>query len=322
MLFTYFRKDILRLAALTLAMLFSLPISAQNYPDRPVTLVVPFTPGSFSDLSARVYAKELGQIFGQLFVIENISGIAGIRKVKTSPPNGLVLLWHTNAATSSQAILANPDFDIRKDFVPVGRSVQTPLAIFVSNKSGFMTIKDVIEFAKKNPGKLNYGSAGVGSMTHLNAELFMKRAGIDMIHVPYKGGSAAYTALMAGEIDFLIYDPSFAAATKDKTRLVAILSKERWDSYKNLPTIEESGGPQLEANVWNGVFAPAGTPSQITLNINQAIRKAAESPDIEKYMAANGYEPAWVSQEDFKREVDSEVLQWSEVVRFANVPLQ
>ena len=317
-----FITRVTRLCVLAAAAFTSSFGSAQEYPSKPVTLVVPFAAGSFNDVSARVFAKELGKTFGQPFVVENRPGVAAIRQVKAATPNGLTLLWHSSSSTSGQALLAKPDYDFRKDFIPVAKAVQTPLAIFASTTSGLTSVKSIIDYAKKHPGKLNYGSAGIGTTTHLNAEIFMKRAGIDMVHIPYKGGSAVYTALMADEIDVLMYDPAFAAMIKEKGRLLAMLSKNRWSTYKEVPTIEESGGPLVDAVVWTGMFAPAGTPMAIVAQLNAAIKLAAEAPDVIRYMKTNGYESGWSPQESFQKDIEVELALWTEVVRFANLPLQ
>lgn len=296
--------------------------SAQDYPSKPVTLVVPFAAGSFNDISARVVAKELGKTFGQPFVVDNRPGVAGIRTVAAATPNGLTLLWHSSSSTSGQAMYAKPDYDFRKDFIPVAKAIKTPLAIFTSASSGLTSVKSIIDYAKSHPGKLNYGSAGMGTTTHLNVELLMDRADIDMVHIPYKGGSAVYTALMSGEIDVLVYDPAFAATIKEKGHLLAMLSKNRWSTYKDVPTIEESGGPLVEAEVWTGLFAPAGTPTTIVAKLNEAIKQATEAPDVISYMKTNGYESSWSPQASFQKDIEAELELWNEVVRLANVPLQ
>lgn len=319
-MFCFFSR-IFRLCILTTAAFTSSFVLAQDYPSKNVTLVVPFAAGSFNDVSARVFAKDLAKTFGKPFVVENRPGIAGIRQVQAAAPDGLTLLWHSSSSISGQALLANPEYDFRKDFIPVSKAVQAPLAIFASSSSGLTSVKSIIEYAKKHPGKLNYGSAGVGTSTHLNAEIFMARAGINMVHIPYKGGSAVYTALMAGEIDVLVYDPAFAATIKDKGRLLAMLSANRWSTYKDIPTIEESGGPRVEAVVWTGLFAPAGTPAAIIAKLNAAIKHAAETPEAISYMKTNGYESGWSPQKNFHKDIEAELAQWTEVVRFANVPL-
>ncbi|MHC8944146.1 Bug family tripartite tricarboxylate transporter substrate binding protein [Advenella incenata] len=317
-----FAARVVKCLTLTTVVFICPTISAQEYPAKPVTLVVPFAPGSLSDATARLYAQELSNKFGQSFVVHNRPGVAGIRHVKTSAPDGLTLLWHSSAATSTQAILSDPGFDIRKDFIAVTTTLEAPLAVFAAKKTGFTTIEDVIEYAKKNPGKLNFGSAGVGTVTHLNMELFMERAGITMVHVAYKGGSPAATALMAGEIDLLIYDPAFKTSLNDKAQLLAILSTQRWPAYADVPTIEESGGPKVDAAVWNGIFAPAGTPEAVISKLNEAIKEAAHAPAVIQYMELNGYIPSWRERKQFDNEVKAEVAQWQELVRRANVPIR
>ncbi len=317
-----FAEKIIKCLTLSTAVLICPAILAQEYPARPVTFVVPFAPGSLSDVTARLYAQELSSKFGQSFIVHNRPGVAGIRHVKTSAPDGLTLLWHSSAATSTQAILSDPGYDIRTDFIAVTTTLETPLAVFTAKKTGFTSMKDVIDHAKNNPGKLNFGSAGVGTVTHLNMELLMERAGIKMVHVPYKGGSLAATTLMAGEVDLLIYDPSFRSTLNEKADLLAILSTQRWPAYADVPTMEESGGPKVDAAVWNGIFAPAGTPEAVIAKLNAAIKEVSQAPEVVTYMATNGYIPSWKTQEQFHNQVKAEVSQWQELVHRANVPMQ
>ncbi len=291
-----------------------------EYPIRPVTLVVPFTPGSTVDISARTFSRELGQRLRQPFTVENRPGLVAFRVVKGSAPDGYTLLWHANGSTIAQTVLKEPDFDIRRDFASVALILRGPLGLFVSADAPYRSVKDLIDDARKNPGKLNYGSSGVGSMIHLSSELFKSLGSVNLVHVPYKGGAEAASALMGGQIQFLVTDP--ASIPRDKSRLLALASKERSPNLPDVPTVSQSGGPDLEVGFWIGMFAPAATPRSAIDKLNSVSREALRSDAFQEYMKKYGYIPAWTSPEDMQRLVMAEVEQWTRIVRDAGIPLQ
>ena len=291
-----------------------------EYPIRPGTLVVPFTPGSTVDISARTFSRELGQRLRQPFTVENRPGLVAFRVVKGSAPDGYTLLWHANGSTIAQTVLKEPDFDIRRDFASVALILRGPLGLFVSADAPYRSVKDLIDDARKNPGKLNYGSSGVGSMIHLSSELFKSLGSVNLVHVPYKGGAEAASALMGGQIQFLVTDP--ASIPRDKSRLLALASKERSPNLPDVPTVSQSGGPDLEVGFWIGMFAPAATPRSAIDKLNSVSREALRSDAFQEYMKKYGYIPAWTSPEDMQRLVMAEVEQWTRIVRDAGIPLQ
>lgn len=291
-----------------------------EYPSRPVTLIVPFTPGSTVDISARTFSRELGQRLRQPFTVENRPGLVAFRVVKGSAPDGYTLLWHANGSTIAQTVLKEPDFDIRRDFASVALILRGPLGLFVSADAPYRSVRDLIDDARKNPGKLNYGSSGVGSMIHLSSELFKSLGNVNLVHVPYKGGAEAASALMAGQIQFLVTDP--ASIPRDKSRLLALASKERSPNLPDIPTVSQAGGPDLEVGFWIGMFAPAATPRSAIERLNSASREALRSDAFQEYIKKYGYIPAWTSPEDMQKLVTAEVEQWTRIVREAGVPLQ
>ncbi|MDO8277368.1 MAG: tripartite tricarboxylate transporter substrate binding protein [Burkholderiaceae bacterium] len=300
----------------------TLGANAQDYPAKPVTLVVPFAAGSVTDASARLFAKEFTRQLGQSFIVENRPGLVGMRLVKAAPADGLTLLWHSGAATVAQTMLSKPDFDIRRDFSPIGCAFQLTLGLHVRSDLNISTYKQFIEYAKKNPGKLNYSTAGIGSVPHLAVEMLRSKAGIEVVHIPYKGGSSVPASILSGEADFLAWDPAVRSLFKDKARTLALFSKVRSPAYPEIPTMVEEGGPLIEAAVWYALFAPANTPTTIVTKMNLAMKQALESPDIVNFMKTNGYVSTWAPAEEFRKQIANEVTQWTEAVRVAKVPLQ
>lgn len=315
------------LRAALLASFFGLLLSAaahaQDYPTRPVTVVIPFGTGSTPDITGRFYSGELSKHLGQQFIVENRPGVVGMRAVKLATPNGLTLLWDSSGATSRQVLLKNPDFDIRADFSPITTVLRDGggLGFFVLPSSPFRSMKDMIDFAKKNPGKLNYGSGGVGSSSHLVVELFNNVAGINVVHVPYKGGPATLAALLSGDIQFTLFDVAQLLAQGDRYRLLAVTTKQRSSFFPNVSTVAESGGPEFEAGFWMGVFAPAGTPQPVVTKLNSSLRDILQTPQSTDFLKKFVYRSAWMTPEDFKRLVAVEVEQWAKAVQLAKVPL-
>ena len=301
------------------------PAAAQQaaYPTRAVSLVVPFTPGSTVDISARTFGRDFSKRLGQPVNIENRPGVAAFRAVKSATPDGHTLMWHSGGATIAQTVLKEPDFDIRKDFLPISMVARGPLALFVKTDSPFKSAKDMIEFARRNPGKLNYGSTGVGSTLHLVSEIFKGVARVDIVNVPYKGGNDAVTALLSGQIDVLFFDASFIlGGGRDKTRIIALTAKERSPFFPEIPTMAESGGPEFDVAFWLGMFAPAGTPRAVVDRLNGMIRESLRAPELQEYLKKQTYVAAWMTPEDMQKLVVQEVEQWTRVVRDVGVPLQ
>lgn len=293
------------------------------YPTRAVTLVVPFGLGSTLDVSARVFSREFSKQLGQPVNVENRPGIVSFRVVKNAVPDGHTLLWHSGGATIAQTVLKEPDFDIRKDFTAISLVMRGPLGLFVQGTSPYKTVRDLLDAARSSPGKLAYASTGVGSTLHFVSEVFKGMSKTDFLHVPYKGGSDAETALMSGQVSFIFYDASLQTRTsRDKVRAIALASKERSPYFPDIPTMTESGGPEYEAAFWVGLFAPAAAPRAATDRLHNTLRAALQSAEIQDYLKKQSYIPALMSTEDAQRLMAREVEQWTRVVRDVGVPLQ
>ncbi len=319
----YKRNFAIAAAVITAATGFAVPASAQsNYPSRAVTMVVPFAPGSTVDISARVFSRDLEKRLGQPFTVENRPGIIAFRVVKNSPPDGQMLLWHSGSATIAQTVLKEPGFDIRKDFAPVSLVVRGPLGFLVKKDSPYKSVKSLLDYAHSNPGKLNYASTGVGSTLHLVSEVFKGAAKVDIVHVPYKGGAPAVSALLSGDVDMLFFDASLAIRSADKVRMLALAAKERSPFFPDVPTFAEDGGLDFEAAFWVGMFASGGTPRPVVDKLNSAIKAALQTAEIQDYMKKQRYVPAWMTPDDMRKLAAKEVDQWTQVVRDVKVPLQ
>lgn len=318
------RVTLVALAALA-GTLVAAPAAAQQatYPTRAVSLVVPFAPGSTLDVSARVFSREFSKQLGQPFNVENRPGIVSFRTVKNATPDGHTLLWHSGGATIAQTVLKEPDFDIRKDFSAVSLVVRGPLGLFVQGNSPYKSVKELLDDARKSPGKLAYASTGVGSTLHFVSEVFKGVSKADFLHVPYKGGSDAETALQSGQVQILFYDMSLQTRTsRDKVRAIALAGKERSPFFPDVPTITESGGPEYEAAFWVGLFAPSAAPRAVVERLHGALRIALQSAEVQDYMKKQSYLPALMSSEDAQKLMAREVEQWTRVVRDVGVPLQ
>ena len=293
---------------------------AQAYPSRPVTLIVPFAPGATTDVLARAVAKELATTWQQPVVVENrpgASGNIGASQVAKAPPDGHTLLVTAAAISASPALYKDPGFKLFETLTPVTVLGVVPLMVVVSPELKVRDFAEFVDYAKKNPGKLALGSGGNGTIPHLGGELLKIRAGIDFVHVPFRGGSQAMLALVGGQIQFTIdggphVAPQIAAG---KVRLLAVTSAKRLPQYPAIPTVAESGFPGYEASAWTMVLAPGGTPRPLVDKIQSDMVRALQAPGMAERLEKLDVQvrsdtPAEAS--DFLRR---EVAKWDEVIR-------
>ncbi len=294
---------------------------AQGYPERPVHLIVPFPPGGGADILARTVAPRLGQALGKPIVIENkpgAGGNVGAEYVAKAAPDGYTLLYGTNGTHGINASLyRNLRFDPIKDFIPVSRMTTIAAMLIVNPQFPPTTVEELIRYAKANPGKVNFASAGNGTTSHLAGELFKTMAGIDIVHVPYRGGAAAVTDLMAGQVQMMIdVMPNALPLARDgRARGIAVSTATRYPGAPEFPTIAESGLPGFEASAWDGIFVPAGTPAPIVARLNAAVREAVEDPQVAEALKARGAQPMPTSPEAFARHVADSSEKWARAVR-------
>jgi tripartite-type tricarboxylate transporter receptor subunit TctC len=302
----------------------SLPTAAHasaDYPSRPIRLVVPFPPGGGADILARTVMPRVEKALGQTIVIENkpgAGGNVGAEYVARATPDGYTLLYGTNGTHAINASLyRNLRFDPIKDFVPVSRMTTIAAMLIVNPQFPPTTVEELIRYARANPGKVNFASAGNGTTSHLAGELFKTMAGIDIVHVPYRGGAPAVTDLVAGQVQMMIdVMPNALPLARDgRARGIAVSTAARYPGAPEFPTIAESGLPGFEAGAWDGIFVPAGTPAPIVARLNAAIRETVEDPPVAEALRARGAQPMPNSPEEFARHIAASAEKWARAVR-------
>jgi len=299
----------------------------QEYPNKPVKIVVPFTAGSATDILARTVGQKLNELWNQTVVVDNRAGAGGsigAGVVAKSPPDGYTLLVHSAAQAVNPFIYPNLPYDTLKDFVQVVPLGGQPNVLVVAPASGYKTVADLIADAKRRPGVLNFGSAGIGSGTHINAEKFKLAAAIDVVHVPYKGTPEALTDTMTGRIAYFFSPISAALPFVRDGKLVAlgVSSGKRSSVLPNVPTVAESGLPGFDYNLWVGMFAPAGTPAVVVDKLNRDVSRALREPDVRERLAALGAEPMPMSAAEFDRFLRAEMDDAAKVVKAAGIKAQ
>jgi tripartite-type tricarboxylate transporter receptor subunit TctC len=305
-----------------IAMALSPPAAAaEGYPDRPIHLIVPFPPGGGADVLARTVMPRVEKALGQPIVIENKPGAGGnigAEYVARAAPDGYTLLYGTNGTHAiNPSLYSSLRFDPAKDFVPVSRMTIIAAMLIVNPKFPVTSVQELIRYAKANPGKVNFASAGNGTTSHLAGELFKTQAGIDIVHVPYRGGALAVTDLVSGQVQMMIdVMPNALPLARDgRARGLAVSTLTRYPGAPEFPTIAESGLPGFEASAWDGIFVPAGTPAAIVTRLNAAIREALDDPQIAQALRARGAIPSPDAPQDFARFIAQSAEKWAGAVR-------
>jgi tripartite-type tricarboxylate transporter receptor subunit TctC len=313
-------------AALVLAV--ATPAASQDYPSRPITLIVPYAAGGGNDVMARIVAERMSKSLGQQIVIENKGGAGGsiaTRQIAKSAPDGYTLgLGGTGTHAINPTLYPNVGYDPRKDFAPVGLIASSALVVLVNNAVAAKSIGELIALAKRDAGKLNYASAGVGSGIHLGAELFATMAGIRLTHIPYKGSSPALTDLLGGHVAvyFSSLPPAISLVREGKVRALAVTGPKRAQSFPDLPTVAEAALPGYEAVLHYGIVAPAGTPRAIVDKLNAALNAALAEPEVREKIIADGADPLPGTPEDYAADIDREETKWSKVVKVSGAKVE
>lgn len=301
---------------------------AQPYPSKPVRIIVPFGAGSTIDIFGRIIAPKLTEAFGQQVIVENRAGAGGaigLDVTAKAPKDG-----YTLAIGASGPLAINPGLDPRlpwdpvRDFAPVTQIAAGPLVIVTHPAVPAKNLKELIALAKARPGKLNYGSPGIGTSNHLAGELLNIAAGINLSHVPYKGNAEALTDLMGGQIDLVPTGiaPALSLVQAGKLRAIAVTGSRRSPIMPDLPTVGESGLPGAEVNVWYGVVAPVGTPSQIINRLNAELVKIMKSPEISERFASQGAQPVTNMPDEFGKLIRADVAKWAKVIKQRGIRLE
>jgi tripartite-type tricarboxylate transporter receptor subunit TctC len=296
-------------------------VAAQDYPSRPITLIVPYAAGGGNDLMARTAAEKMSKALGQQIVIENRGGAGGsiaTRQVAKAEPDGYTLgLGGTGTLAIDPTLYPNAGYDPRKDFAPIGLIATSGLVICVHPSLPAKSIPELIALAKKEPGKLNYASAGTGSGIHLGTEYFATMAGIKLTHIPYKGSSPALTDLIGGHVAiyFSSLPPAIGLIKEGKVRALAVTSAKRSPILPDVPTVAEAALPGYEAVLHYGIVAPAGTPRPIIAKLSAALRTAVLSDELKSRLAEDGAEPLASTPEEYAADIDREETKWSAIVK-------
>lgn len=299
---------------------------AQSYPTKPIHIVVPYGAGGGTDLVYRALAPKLGEILGQQIIIENKPGGAstiGLDAVAKALPDGHTIAVGNIAYGANPSLMKKMPFDAGKDLLPVSLVSTLPLVLVVNPNLPIRDVHQLISYAKANPGKLNYSSAGNGSGNHLAAELFNYMAGLKMQHIPYKGGSPAVLSTMSGDTDILFASIPTAIQHLASQKLIplAVTSARQTSFLPAIPTISEAALPGFEAVEWNGVFVPASTPVNIVRTLNLAFVKALAHPDIKAKLFSLGADPVGSTPEDFAAFISKEIITWGKVVKEAGITI-
>ncbi len=299
------------------------PALAQTWPASAVTMVVPYAAGGNTDIMARLLADSLGRSFGQTVIVENrggAGGAIGADYVSRAAKDGYTLLFGTTAQIAVAPLVQTVRYDPRKDFTPVSIYGTGPDILAVSEKTPVSNLAELIAYAKAHPGEVNYGSGGVGSIAHLAAALFGKDAGIDIRHVPYKGGSQTVTDLLAGQIEMYLGNASeiLPLASSGRIRMLAVSSKNRLPDHADLPTIGETL-PGYVIDSWNGLLAPAGTPKAIVDRLEAETIKAAQDPAVIERMRKLGIFAAGTTSREFAATIETDAPLYREAVKAAGI---
>ena len=293
----------------------------QAYPARPIRLVVPFPPGGAVDFYARVVQQPLSEALGQQLVIDNkagASGMVGAEIVAKSPPDGYTLLLGNIASLAiNVGLYAKMPYDPLKDLTPIVRTVDVNYVLVVHPSVPANTVPELVAYAKANPGKLSYGSAGSGSLPHLGTELFKAQTGIDMLHVPYKGGGPMVTDLLGGTVQVVIGDQAnlMPHVQSGKLRALAVATPKRSPNSPNLPTIAESGLPGYDSTAWQGLAGPAGLPPDVVKRLNEAFNMVMAMPAVRDKLTGGGLEVVGGTPEQFARFIAAEITKWTKIAK-------
>ena len=311
------------LAAAALA--FAGAVGAQNFPSHAVTLTVGFAPGGGADTAARFIAQKLGENIGQPVIVENKAGAGGniaAQHIANAPADGYTIhLTSVGPMTVAPHLVAKLPYDPKRDIAPITMGVVFPNVLVVYSGVPAKTLAEFVALAKQKPGQLSYGSSGVGGAGHLAGELFKQRAGIDVTHVPYKGGGPAMTDLLGGRIDMYVGVPSTVAphVNAGKARALATTGTKRTSMMPNVPTVAESGYPGFEATNWYAFVAPGKTPKEVLDFWNREITKVLNDPQVAAELAKDGLDPAPSTREELAQFMERESAKWGKVVREAKI---
>lgn len=298
---------------------------AQDFPSRPMKLFAPIAPGGLTDTLARALATRVGERIGQPMVVENRpggGGVIGMQAAARSPADGYsLILVYQGVASVNPVLLKNPPYDTMRDFVPVALVARFPTVLVVNPGLGVDSLRGFLDLVRANPGKYNYGSAGNATTSHLTMELFKRAAGVDIVHVPYKGEAPALAEVVGGTVSALFATPtvSMPMVQAGRVRALGLSTRERSPLVPGMATIAESGLPQFEVSGWYGVLAPAGTPAPIVERLNREFRAVLAEPELRARLAAQGVEPTGSTPQEAARWIRDDTEKWRRVITEAKI---
>jgi tripartite-type tricarboxylate transporter receptor subunit TctC len=300
-------------------------LHAASYPERPIRFIVPYSPGGTSDFVARLVAHALTAELGEQLIVDNRGGAGsalGVSLAAEATPDGYTIIVANIGLAVNETLRPNRGYRALDDLAPISLLGFTPSVLVVSANSSIRSVSDLLERAKSQPSKIPFGSAGAGSSTHLSMELFQHTAGIQLLHVPYKGGGPAVRAMMAGEVQCVLAPvPTVVPHIQGgRVRALAVSSAKRSSALPDVPTIAQAGVPGYDFSTWYGLLAPAGTPKEIIDRLNAATVKALNTPELKQKLQRAGMDAQPTSPDEFTALVRSEISKWRKVVEQANIP--
>jgi len=309
------------------AMCVAAAASAAGYPDHPIRLIVPTSPGSTADVVARVVADNLGKTLAQPMIVENLAGAAGIpgtRQLVSAKPDGYTLGIVSSNHAINPSLYKSLPYDTVKDITPISVIGTTPLVVVVAENSPYKTMDDLLKAARAQPGKINYGSSGTGSVLHLAGELLKSKAGVDMMHIPYKGGNALITDVMSGQIQvaFLATPSVLAQVQAGKLRALAVSTPERLAILPNVPTLDEAGVKGYSYDAWISLIGPAGLPADIVQKLQAATHKTMQEPAVLKALSPQGFVSQGTTAEQAAQTLAAEITKSQTLVKAAGVTIE
>ena len=327
MSFAFLRRASRALVLAALAAGIAPAVHAQSYPERPIKLVVPWPPGGATDALGRLLAQRLTERLGQTVIVDNKAGAGGnigTAAFVREKADGYTLLMATSSTNAANPHLySRLGFDAAKDFAPVAFVAEIPNILEVPKQSPFKSVADLVAAAKAEPGKLNYGSGGVGSSQHLAGAMFKYLTGADVLHIPYKGSGPAVSDLLAGQVDMMLDTGSLAQVQAGALRALAVASRQRLPALPDVPTFDEAGVPKMYASAWYGIVAPAGTPADVVQRLNKEVNAVTATPEVKQRMESMGaLVPAGQTPEEFSTFIQSEIARYAEIVKISGAKME